>query len=370
MRVLQLVSSFNLGGSENHAVQLINSLYQRKIKVFVAALRKEGELLKQIFNQDKIVEFRINSFYNLNFVRQLFRGAKFIRQNGIQIVHTHDFYSNIFGTLAALSVGAKVIASKRETGGMRSKMQTWVEKQVFRLASVILANSVEVKNYLVNHGIQKEKIVVIHNGVDLKRFDAVGKSKKELLQNFGLPDDEQIKFVMLTANFRHKVKNQAMLLRAAQRLSEAFPKLHFIFAGEGELLDQHKKLADELGVTEKTHFVGRCKNIPELLKISDFCVLTSHYEGFPNAILEYMAARKPVVATDVGGVREAVIDGVTGLIVKPDDDEALANCLKFLLQNNEQAQRLAIAGRKLVEEKFSLETQIEKFLELYRKILQ
>src|SRR6185503_9872037 len=94
----------------------------------------------------------------------------FLRENKIDVVHTHDFYTNIFGILAARLAKVKVkIASKRETGGLRSRAQNWLEKRVFGFADAILANSKAVKNYLVENGISGEKIEVVHNGLDLER---------------------------------------------------------------------------------------------------------------------------------------------------------------------------------------------------------
>ena len=316
----------------------------------------------------EIAEFPLTSFYDLNFLRQLRKCVKFLRENKIEVIHTHDFYTNIFGMAAArLARVSLKIASKRETGGMRSASQKKIEKQAFRQADAIVVNAEAVKKYLVENEISAGKIKIIYNGLDLERLTPKISDRVVNCINFNLPKNENIKFVTLVANLRHTVKNQPMFLRSAQKVLQKFPETHFILAGEGELTESLQNLANELGIIEKTHFIGRCTNIPELLSISFAGVLTSSAEGFSNSILEYMSARLPVVATNVGGASEAVIIGETGFLVESDDDEAMANQIIRLLQNPEKARKMGESGRKVVEEKFSCAAQLEKTLELYEQ---
>jgi len=124
-----------------------------------------------------------------------------------------------------------------------------------------------------------------------------------------------------------------------------------------------------LGLAQSAYFIGRCERLPELLAVSDVCVLSSTSEGFSNSILEYMAAGKPVVATDVGGTREAVIEGVTGFLVTPGDDQTLAVRIIELLMNPQRAKEMGTAGRHVIEDKFSMQTQLEMTLKLYDQFL-
>ncbi len=368
--VLQLIGSFHQGGSERQAVQLARLLVaDGKYNVSIATLENAGVLRTEVENLGftEIPEFKLTSFYNANFVKQLMKCARFLRENKIEIVHSHDFYTNIFGMFAAqLAQVPLAIASKRETGGMRTKTQKFIEKFAFRQANAIVANSEAVKKYLLAEGISAAKIKVIYNGLDLDRLTPKLLDRKTICAEFGLPADENIKFITLVANLRHEVKNQPMFLRAAQKVLQKFPNAHFVFAGEGELLESLKSLAKELKVTENTHFIGRCTRVPELLRISFAGVLTSFSEGFSNSILEYMAARLPVVATNVGGASEAIVENETGFLVESDDDEMMANRLIELLQREEIAQEFGKKGRKIVEEKFSCAAQLENTLKLYK----
>ena len=121
-----------------------------------------------------------------------------------------------------------------------------------------------------------------------------------------------------------------------------------------------------MNIADRVHFTGRCEKVPELLKISEICVLTSFYEGFSNSILEYMAAGKPVVATNVGGASEAIIEGRTGFLVESNDDEKMANCLIEFLQNAEKAAEFGRNGKQTVVEKFSTQSQLRNVLALYK----
>lgn len=367
--ILHLNGSFHQGGSERQAVQLVRLLKEDNThNIFLAALNNEGILGEEAkkIGFTKIPEFPLTSFYDLNFLRQLRKCTKFLRENKIEVIHTHDFYTNIFGMLAARLARVPLkIASKREIGGMRSASQKKIEKQAFRQADAIVVNAEAVKKYLIENEINADKIKIIYNGLDFERLTPKIENRLINCLNFGLPKDENIKFITLVANLRHTVKNQPMFLRVAQTVLQKFPEAHFILAGEGELKDNLQNLAKELGIENKTHFIGRCTKIPELLSISYVGILTSVAEGFSNSILEYMSAKLPVVATNVGGASEAVIKGITGFLVESDDDEAMADHLIKLLQNPEKARKMGEAGRAIVEEKFSCAAQLEKTLELY-----
>jgi len=367
--VLQFIGSFHQGGSERQAVQLTRLLSEDETyNIYAATLNKEGVLLNEIEKLDlpEIPEFKLKSFYDANFLFQMKKCVKFLRENKIEIVHTHDFYTNVFGITAARLAGVKCkIASKRETAAVRSKAQKIIEKRIFKMADRIVANSEAVKKYLIIENVAADKINVIYNGLDTARLTPKETNRTNICESLSLPNDENIKFITLVANLRHEVKNQPMFLRTAQKVLRKFPETHFVLAGEGELKTNLENLAKELQIEKNTHFIGRCGQIPELLSASYVCVLTSYAEGFSNSILEYMWAGKPVVATSVGGAAEAIVENETGFLVESDDDAAMANRLTEMLENEEKAARFGENGKRVVREKFSLQNQLNKTLELY-----
>jgi glycosyltransferase involved in cell wall biosynthesis len=173
----------------------------------------------------------------------------------------------------------------------------------------------------------------------------------------------------MVANLRSPIKNYPMFLRAAKLVREAVPEARFIIAGEGKLLEPMRSLGAELGLEGHLFFTGCCRHIAELLALTEVCAFSSSHEGFSNSILEYMASARPVVVTDVGGAREAVIEGETGYIVKPDDHAAMADRIIALLRDPERGRAMGERGRQVVREKFSCAALLEATHSLYDRAL-
>lgn len=372
LNVLQLVGSFHQGGSERQAIQLTQLLRSSdRYKVHLACLSPDGSLRKHVEDMglSDIPSFPLTSFYDRNAVKQLSRFVKLLRSQAIDVVQTHDFYTNVFGMAGAALAGVRArIAARRETSGVRTKAQAKAERLAYALAHAIVANADAVKTTLIQEGIAGKKIVTIHNGLDLSRL-AVSPSliRTDILSRLKLPDGYH--FVTIVANLRHAVKDHGTFLQAARHVLNEVPDAAFVLAGEGELIKPMQELASQLNLMGHTFFVGRCDHVNELLAISDVCVLSSVAEGFSNAILEYMGAARPVVATDVGGAREAIREGVTGFIVPAKDAEAMGRRIVELLKDPDTASAMGIAGRRVIEEKFSLDAQLRETEALYDRLL-
>jgi len=372
-KVLQVVGSFHQGGSERQAAQLVRMLSQAAgFDVRVMTLDASGVLRSDFeeFLTTEVLEFQLTSFYDLNFVRSIRRYVEFLRNEKIDLVQTYDFYSNVFGILGARIAGVPVrIASKRETGVMRTSNQERVEKLTFRMATRICANSLAVKRHLIKADIPQEHITVIHNGFDASQFDLGTVDRRKIATELGLPYHEGIRYISHVANMRHEVKNHPMVLRAAKIVLAENSDVHFVLAGEGDLMNPLVQMADDLGISANTHFIGRCTRVPELLSISYAGVLTSFAEGFSNSILEYMAAALPVVATNVGGANEVIDEGRSGYLIESDNHEGLAERLLFLTANPEVSFAMGTFGREVVMSEYSSETQFLKLTSLYRSEL-
>jgi L-malate glycosyltransferase len=371
-RVLELIGSFVRAGSERQGLQLSRLLAEDgHFQVFVGCLDRSGPLLDENpwLNRNEIPEFKLKSFYDGNFVTQVYRCAKFLRSNQISVIHTHDFYTNIFGMLAGFLARVPArIASKRETFS-KTERQTMVERNSFRLAHQIVCNSAAVREFLANSGVPASKLQVIYNGLDAKLFSPISVRKESVYKKLGRSFDSSCRLVTIVANIRSDVKNHSMFLRSAKSVLEEIEEAEFIIAGEGELETELKKQARAIGIENKVHFIGSCAYVPSLLAVSDVCVLSSRSEGFSNAILEYMAAGKPVVATRVGGAAEAILEGETGFIVESDDDQAMARRIIALLRDSALLSRFGENGRKRVGEMFSLDAQLIRTKALYEGVL-
>ena len=368
--VLQLIDSFNQGGSERQALQLTRLLAESdRFKVQLACLSPEGYLRDSINDLElgEIPSFPMNSFYDQNAVRQLRRFVRWLKSARIDILHTHDFYTNVFGmaggALARLPVR---IASMRETAGMRTGPQKQVQRVAYSLAHHVVSNSNAVREKLVEDGVAPEKVSVIYNGLDVRRLSTT-LSRDQSLSVLGVPASRR--FITIVANMRHEVKDYPMFLRAARVVKDAVPDVGFLLAGEGELSDGLRVMARDLGIEDSTLFLGRCELVAELLSVSEICVLTSKAEGFSNSILEYMAAGRPVVVTAVGGAREVVSEGETGYLVSSGDDAMMATRLIALLRDPQRARAMGAKGKLVVEEKFSCAAQLARTENLYDRLL-
>lgn len=323
----------------------------------------------------EVPEFRLNSFYDLHAVRQVWRFARYLRKHEIDVVHTHDFYTNIFGMAAATLARVPVrIASRRESA-VRPESQRLVERSAYRAAHAVVANCEDVRQQLIREGVPAGKVRTIYNGLDIARVQPALSEANEIRSSLKLP--EQARFVTIMANMRAHVwnpepacyKDHPTFLRAAKRVHDSVPDAAFIIAGEGELMPATQELARSLGIADRTFFIGRCHDVGSVLSISDVCVLSSSSEGFSNAILEYMAAGRPVVATDVGGAREAVVHGETGYLVSAGDDQQLAEHIISLLSDPDTARSMGESGKRRVNEKFSSVKQLQNVESLYTELL-
>ncbi len=372
-RVLQLIPSFHQGGSERQAVQLTRLIRKdNTYDVRAACLDASGVLREEANNlvHGDIPEFPLTSFYDLNMARQVRRFCKFLKKERIDIIQTHDFYTNIFGMAAARLAGVPVsIAAKRETE-MRTKVQAFVERRAFGPAKIVAVNSKRVKRYLQDAGVRGEKLEVIYNGIDPRKFEIGPIDRTRLFIELGIRVAPDSRLVTIVANLQDPVKNHEMFMRSAARLAKKYQDIAFVIAGEGERIAALKSIAFNSGLNGNVVFLGRCQRIPELLSASEICVLTSRAEGFSNAILEYMAAGKPVVATDVGGASEAIVENETGHLVPSDDDAALSDRIERLLTDRHLAADFGEAGRRRVASEFSMEKQLTRTLSLYDRELR
>ncbi|HMF56235.1 MAG TPA: glycosyltransferase [Pyrinomonadaceae bacterium] len=371
--VCLLLNSFDMGGAEGQILLLARLLRDAGYyQPHLACLSRSGVLLPEAerLGLGEIPEFPLTGFYDRNMATQLRRFTAFLREREADVVHTDGFYTNVFGLAGgALARLHGRVGFRGETAGWRTPRQDMFERFVFRLAHLVHANSEAVKKYLVERGVPEKRVTVVYNGVDTERVKPVDVARDHALKKLALPHDSRRRFVAIVANMRHDVKDHPMFLRAAKLVRAKVPDAAFVLAGEGELMESLRGLAAELKLENDAFFIGRCDHIPELLAVADVCVLTSKAEGFSNSILEYMAAARAVVATDVGGAREVIADGESGYLVQSGDDETLAARIVSLLLEPERAQEMGRRGRQIVEQKFSCAVQLERTQEMYDRAI-
>jgi len=233
-----------------------------------------------------------------------------------------------------------------------------------RLSHRITVNSQAVWDDMVRYDhVDVSKLRLIYNGVDTKPFAPALSCGKDVRRNLGL--DKTTKLMIVIANLI-PYKGHSDLLKAAREVVDRFPDAVFLLVGEDRGIQKAlEKDVVNLGMEQSIRFLGRQDDIPRLLTASDISILPSHEEGFSNVILESMAACLPVVATDVGGNREAVLDGITGWLIPPEDPKALAQKIVDLLKDPKRAEEWGKRGRERVNQMFTVKKMVAAHMALY-----
>jgi len=348
IRVVHVLDNLNTGGTELNAVRTAERLDRDRFEVRFLCLQAHGPLRARLDAAGiPVGEIPITSLMSSSAVHAGREIAKLVREARIDVVHAHDPYANAIAAPAVRLAGTgAVIASHRWWRDVHRLRVRFANRLAYRFAHRVLANSPAVGELVVREeGVSRERLVVIPNFVDEDAFAPLSEPRRVALrQQMGLSDN--VFAVGVVANL-YPVKNHQMLLRAVARLKDAaWQDVRFVLVGEGKEREPLAKLAQDLGIADRVLMPGRIAHEPGLPGVFDITVLTSREEGFPNWVVESMAAGRAVVATNVGGVPDAVLHGETGTLVAPDDDEALATALDHLFRNDELRSRMGLAGTR------------------------
>ena len=364
-RILIITNSFRIGGSEGQAVQLIKHLDRSRFDIYVACFDREGPLLDQLpVDVGEVPGFPLTGFANLNAVRQAAAFIAFLRKTRIQIVQTFDLYTNVFGLPLARLAGVPVtVGSRRDHGVKRTAGQVQAERWSLRLAGRVVANAEAIKSRLVQDGsLPADRILVIKNGLDLSRFPIPHHS----LQSVRDQDAHPVVFGVI-ANLREE-KGHLLVVQAAQIVASACPEARFVLVGDGVMRQKIQESIEGLGLRERFNLMGAVKNVPQVLQGIDVVVSPSDTEGLPNAVLEGMAASKAVVATDAGGTRELVMEGITGHLVPIGDVGGLASRMIALCKATDIREGMGANARRQVERYHTAEYVANRFELLYDEL--
>jgi glycosyltransferase involved in cell wall biosynthesis len=372
VRILKIVPTLLCGGTESQAMALGRCLDPKEYTLEMACLRRWGGFVHELSERGiPLSEYRIPGFFSLTALRQQAKFARDLVKRHVDVVHAYSFYGNVFSILPAkLARVPVVIASIRDRGAYLTPMQKRVQRYLCRFADCVLVNAEAVKAWLVSEGYNPATIVVIPNGVDLSRFNEPPDPDR-LRADLGLPAGVQL---VGSVSRVSRVKGLEHFLDAAAILAPRFPDARFLIVGQANSDEQEyenilKVRTDQLGLTGRVLFAGLRTDVPAVMAGLTVSVMPSLNEALSNSLLESMAAGVAVVATRVGGTGEAVVDGVTGLLVEPADPEALAASIARLLQDPALAARLGRAARQTIEERFSIERMAHATTELYTELL-
>lgn len=293
----------------------------------------------------------------------LWKIAALLRREQITVVNTHSSVDSWIASFAAKIAGVPVLVRTRHLSVPIAKHPL---NFVYRIPDAIITTGESIRTMMTEENrLDGEKIFSIPTGVMLNKFDP-DISGSAFRKEFHI--NKETKIVTMVAVLR-SWKRHEIFIEASRLVSKVVPSALFLVVGDGPQLSNIQKKIKELGVEKTVIMTGYREEVPEILAASDVCVLTSDAaEGVPQAVLQYLAMKKPVVATNAGSISEVIRPGETGLLVEPNNPEAVADGILRLLKDVKLSNRLGNNGRLTVEKNYSYEAMLDRTIDLYNAI--
>lgn len=368
--VVFLETSLRVGGTETVVSQLVLGMDPSRFRPVACCMYEPGELGEKLLRAGEPVVHGLGAGrWDPRIGVRLFRLLRKERAAVLFIVNQP--LTQFWGTLCGILAGVPVrIMAIRSTGKVnRISRRLLINRLTLPWITRVTALGPTHKAYLMERErIPASKIEIIPNGVNLQRFSADG-TGTDLRQRLGLPAAAPL--VGIVAMLRPE-KNHRLFLEAARQVLAKIPAAHFLIIGDGKERPGLEGWVREAGIGPHVHFLGVREDVPSLVKLLDVAVLSSRpvVETLSNAVLEYMAAARPVVATRVGCLPEQVAEGETGFLVDPNDAEGMAAKITRLLQDESLRQRMGQAGFARVKERYTVERMIRETESLFDRLLE
>lgn len=358
---MHVIDSLGVGGAEQALALLARNLDRDRYGCRVFALRGLGPLAGDLRERDLLVNYAVPA----GLPAQLAGLWRFLRSERPTIVHTHLNYSDLLVGPLARAAGVPVVLSYKasilRTHSGRQRMYDRMTRVACTFNDMVVVLSEALRQYIVSRRIVPDrKVRVIHYGVELEPTQTMLRR-----EDLGLRSGP----IVLVAARLEPRKDHATFFSAAQLLHSARPDTQFLLAGDGDptYRAELERLAAPLGSAAR--FLGSRGDVPALMDLADLVVLSSRTEGLGLVLLEAMGARRPVVATRVGGVPEIVVDGVTGLLVEAGAPDLLADAMLKVLGDPSLSARMGQAGRERVENEFTVARMAAKMSAVYEELL-
>jgi len=364
-----------LHGTEKYLLNFVNLIDKNNFSPLIVSLHHKYDVAGEFYDVGiPIIKLPIKKTYSPFSIRKYKKLYDLMREYKIDILETihrtSDFIGPIIGKLAGVKV---IISNRRDIGFMRTPTDEIVYKIVDRFVDRIKCNTKAAANKFSKlEKVPMSKFDVSYNGVETGKYYMSEHDKKKIKEQYGIKEN---KIVVGILGGVKKVKGHIEFIELAETLSQIHNNVKFLVVGGGyktegdEYFDYIKKLSIEKGLKENIIFTGFIKDVVRILPIFDIAVLPSYTEGCSNVLLEYMAAGKPVVATDVGGNPELVVNGVTGFIVPPQNAHILAEKVEILLSSRETMQKMGREGFDRIRQFFDIEKIIDGEMRYYEELI-
>lgn len=359
LRCAFVITSMPVGGAETLLVNMMRRMNPARMLPEVICLKAPGPLGEQIASEFPL---HCNLLLGKWDLRVLPRLVRLMHQRRIDAVVTVGAGDKMFwGRLAAHFAGVPVIASALHSTGWPDgvgRMNRWLTPITDAFIAVADSHGEFLRDF---ERFPPEKVHVIHNGVDCQRFQPDENASEDLCRELGLAADTPL--IGIVAALRSE-KNHTMLVRAAAKLRDRFPEAHWVVVGDGPERETIENLAAKLNISDRMHLLGTRHDTPRLVAALDVFALCSLNEASPVSILEALASGVPVVATDVGSIRETIVEGEAGHLVASEDLDAFAAAIGKLLSDPRQREAMGAKGRKRVQRSGSLHSMVDGYQRL------
>lgn len=381
IKILHIITRLCVGGAQENTYLTLRGLLKKgyEVSLICGKVEKlEGSL------KDKFIKLIPDLYYIPELVRSphplkdiisFLKIYYCIKKGGFQIVHTHTSKAGIIGRMAAKLAKVPIIIHTPHGhifhdyyGFFKTKFFLYLEKFTALFTDkIITLTEVEKEEHLNLRIAPPEKFVTIFSGVEMEPFLKINVDRNMKRKEFNLSED--VKVVGTVARLV-PIKGHKYLLQAIPKIVKEVSGVKFLLVGDGPLRAELESLADELGIADYVIFCGLRDDVPEILSILNLFVLPSLNEGMGKAIIEAEAAQLPVIATSVGGIKEIVVDGVTGLLVPPKDSDGLASAIIRLLKEEELAKEMGRKGKEKFIPYYCAEGMVEKIENLYKELME
>jgi len=378
IRVLLLITRLTIGGDTNVVLDIASRFNQHpQIEAHLAVGPvAEGEIDLTHLAYERAIPTKvipslvnhINPWLNLRAVAEV---RDLIAKGQYDIVHTHSSVAGVVGRIAAVTAGVPVIIHHVHGWGLQEGMSAgmrMVYLSLERLCASFTKRMIAVSRATIQKGLAyricpEDKFVLIYNGISLEKFrQPVDRRRVQIA--LGL--DPECKIVGMIGRL-DKQKNPLDFIRAAAIVAKDYPKVQFLIAGDGSLRPECERLIDALKLRDRFFLLGFRNDIDQIMPVLTMTVLSSLWEGLPLVFQEAMSAGKPIVANNVDGARDVVIDGETGYLVEPRQPEQMAERILYLLNHDEICSRMGHAAQQ-ASERFSTTRMVETIGALYREL--
>ncbi len=365
------------GGAEKQIVSLAKFIDKNRYSLIIGCLSRYDKLLSELSNMGiQTVSFNVRRIYDFTGIIQGFRFMRRLKKGKVEILMTYHFGSDVWGVVFGRLAGVPVIISnRRDMGFWRSELHSSVYRFINHFVNRIVVVAEAVKRMVhTKERVPQDKILVIYNGVEVDQVTSsgtrgTGHGSREIYSRHDLGIHEAELVIMHVANIK-PIKGHEYLLKAFALVLEEAPYARLVLIGEDEMKGKMQSLAKHLNIEEKVLFLGKRSDVRELLQFADITVLPSLSEGMSNSILEYMAASKPVIATNVGGNPELIQEGINGLLVEKENVEPLKIALLDLINHPERRRLMGHNSLRIARDRFSMDSMILHYESLFRDSIE